>query len=159
MFKITLLSLKFKMIFPKVVNINSWKKYYELAAKLAKKCRLGVKHHFLCDELPQFCRSKTPNMARLQADCRAMVVLALVLMTDFIDWKIKSLWYRNRWPIAVASRLKHALLYSSWRVLNKCLGPLQTKLKSFSFFFLFWKCTTFSYLSTMPRFIIISFAF
>lgn len=30
-------------------------------------------------------------MAQLQADCSAMVALALVLMTDFIDWKIESL--------------------------------------------------------------------
>lgn len=55
------------------------------------RCILHVEHRFLCDELPWFCQSETPNTARLQADCRAMVVLALVLMTDFIDWKIKSL--------------------------------------------------------------------
>lgn len=64
----------------------------------------------------------------------ALVVLALVLMTDFIDWKIKSLWYRNRWPITVASWLKDAPLYSSWRALNKCLDCLQTKIK-FPFMF------------------------
>lgn len=31
------------------------------------------------------------NSEQLQADCRAMVVFGLVLMTDFIDWKIRSL--------------------------------------------------------------------
>jgi len=30
-------------------------------------------------------------MAQLQAESGAMAVLAVMLMTDFIDWKIKSL--------------------------------------------------------------------
>lgn len=31
------------------------------------------------------------RLAQLLADCGARLVLARVLMTDFIDWKIKSL--------------------------------------------------------------------
>lgn len=35
------------------------------------------------------------RLAQMLADCGARLVLARVLMTDFIDWKIKSLGYRK----------------------------------------------------------------
>lgn len=81
MFKITLHELLLK--FPKVFNM----KYLDNN----NNKQMHVERRFLRDELLWFCQSKTQNTARLQADCRAIVVLALVLMTDFIDWKIKSL--------------------------------------------------------------------
>lgn len=60
-----------------------------------------------------FAKAKSLSMSPLQGECSVMVVLPQMLMTDFIDWKIKSLSYRNLWPITVASQL--------CRVLNKCL--------------------------------------
>lgn len=66
-------------------------KYLENFAAAHQARARNAERHFLCDELPWSYQTKTLNTARAQADCTAMVVLAPVLMTDFIDWKIKSL--------------------------------------------------------------------
>lgn len=103
-----------------------WRQWSLSTCKLAK-WHPWLQHPFLGDV--SFVAAKLS--CRQNAEQR--LVLALMLMTDFIDWKIKSLWYRNRWPIAVASRWNDA---RSRRAPNKCLDPLRAHLKSH--FFIFW---------------------